>query len=88
MTITDKIKQAITDEFKCRASYGRAIYTIEEVLYIVNEVIDETDFEKNESQEHSQDVDMQLRIIKGDLKYLAEKVSKLSSLLEEHKREA
>lgn len=80
--MTDKIKQAITDEFKYRASHGRAIYTIEEVLYIVNEVIDEADFEKNESQEQSQDVDLQIRILKGDLQYLAEKVNKLSSLLE------
>lgn len=86
--MTDKIKQAIIDEFKYRTSYGKAIYTIEEVIYIVNEVIDKIDFEKNESQEQSHDsqdspnVDLQIRILKGDLQYLAEKVNKLSSLLE------
>ena len=86
--MTDKIKQAITDEFKYRASQGRTNYSMEEVIYIVNEVIDETDFEKNESQEQSHDsqdspnVDLQIRILKGDLQYLAEKVNKLSSLLE------
>lgn len=86
--MTDKIKQAIADEFKYRASQGRTNYSVEEVIYIVNEVIDEVAFEKNESQGQSHDVDMQIRIIKGDLKYLAEKVNKLSSLLEEYKREA
>lgn len=88
MTITDKIKQAIIDEFKHRASHGRAIYTIEEVLYIVNEVIDAADFEKDDAQKQLHDMDLQILIIKGDLKYLAEKVNKLSSLLEEHKKEA
>lgn len=34
------------------------------------------------SQDQSSDVDMQIRIIKGDLQYLAEKVNKLSSLIE------
>lgn len=86
--MTDKIKQAIADEFKYRASQGRTNYSTEEVIYIVNEVINETDFEENESQEQSHDsqdspnVDLQIRILKGDLQYLAEKVNKLSSLLE------
>lgn len=44
--MTTKIKQAIADEFKYRASQGRTNYSIEEVLDIVNEVINETDFEK------------------------------------------
>ena len=67
---------------------------MEEVIYVVNEVIDEVAFEKNESQEQSHDswdspdVDLQIRILKGDLQYLAEKVNKLSSLLEEHKKDA
>lgn len=87
MTMTDKIKQAIADEFKYRARQGRPIFTMEEILYIVNEVIDEVTFEHNgdTSQKQSQDLDMQIRIIKGDLKYLAEKVNELSSLLEEQK---
>lgn len=85
--MTDKIKKAVADEFKYRASHGRPIYTMEEVIYIVNEVIDEVAFENNgdTSQKQSQDLDMQIRIIKGDLKYLAEKVNELSSLLEEQK---
>ena len=86
--MTDKIKQAIADEFKYRANQGRTNYSMEEVIYIVNEVINETDFEENESQEQSHDsqdspnVDLQIRILKGDLQYLAEKINKLSSLLE------
>ena len=40
----DKIKQAVADEFKYRASQGRTNYSMEEVLYIVNEVIDEVNF--------------------------------------------
>lgn len=43
--MTDKIKQAVADEFKYRASQGRTNYTMEEVIYIVNEVIDDVDFE-------------------------------------------
>lgn len=43
--MTDKIKQAITNEFKYRASQGRTNYSMEEVIYIVNEVIDEVNFE-------------------------------------------
>lgn len=103
MTIADKIKKAVADEFKYRASQGRPIYTMEEVLYIVNEVIDEVTFENNgdtsQKQHHkvafeenesmslkqSREVAMQIRIINGDLKYLAEKVNKLSSQLEEKK---
>lgn len=87
MTMVDKIKRAVADEFKYRARQGRPIYTMEEVIYIVNEVIDEVAFENNgdTSQKQSQDLDMQIRIIKGDLKYLAEKVNELSSLLEERK---
>lgn len=87
MTMTDKIKQAIADEFKYRASQGRTNYSMEEVIYIVNEVIDEADFEQNSVQKQSHDVDMQIRIIKGDLQYLAEKVNKLSSLLAEQNTE-
>lgn len=43
--MTDKIKRAVTDEFKYRASQGRINYSMEEVIYIVNEVIDEVTFE-------------------------------------------
>ena len=39
------IKQAVKDEFKYRASHGRTNYSMEEVIYIVNEVIDEVAFE-------------------------------------------
>ena len=45
MTITDKIKRAIADEFKYRARQGRTNYSMEEVIYIVNGVIDEVAFE-------------------------------------------
>lgn len=85
----DKIKRAVADEFKYRARQGRPIYTMEEVIYIVNEVIDEVAFENDgdTSQKQSQDLDMQIRIIKGDLKYLAERVNELSSLLKEQKIE-
>lgn len=41
----DKIKQAVADEFKYRARQGRTNYSMEEVIYIVNEVIDEVDWE-------------------------------------------
>lgn len=85
--MTDKIKQAVADEFKYRASRGRWVFTMEEIIYIVNEVIDEVAFENNgdTSQKQLQDLDMRIRIIKGDLKYLAERVNELSSLLEEQK---
>lgn len=43
--MTDKIKRAVADEFKYRASQGRTNYSMEEVIYIVNEVIDEVAFE-------------------------------------------
>ena len=43
--MTDRIKQAVADEFKYRASQGRPIFTMEEVIYIVNEIIDEVEFE-------------------------------------------
>jgi hypothetical protein len=87
MTITDKIKRAIADEFKYRARQGRPIFTMEEILYIVNEVIDEVTFESNgdTSQKQLQDFDMRMCVIKGDLKCLTEKVNELSSLLEEQK---
>lgn len=87
MTMTDKIKKAVAYEFKYRAGQGRTQYSVEEVLYIVNEVIDEVTFEEDgdTSQKPLQDLDMRIRIIKGDLHYLAEKVNKLSSLLEEQK---
>ena len=78
----NKIKQAVADEFKYRAGQGRTNYSTEEVIYIVNEVIDEIHFNTNRVM---QDVDMQMRIIKGDLQYLSEKVDKLSSLIEEQK---
>lgn len=45
ITMKDKIKQAVADEFKYRASQGRTNYSMEEVIYIVNEVIDEVTFE-------------------------------------------
>lgn len=38
-------------------------------------------------KDQSSDVDMQIRIIKGDLQYLSEKVDKLSSLIDEQKTE-
>ena len=41
----EKIKQAIADEFKYRATQGRTNYSMEEVIYIVNEVIDEVNWE-------------------------------------------
>ena len=87
MTMTDKIKRAVADEFKYRASKGRPIYTMEEVIYIVNEVIDEVNFETDGdiSQKQLKDFDLRMRIIKGDLLYLAEKVNELSSQLEEKK---
>jgi hypothetical protein len=46
ISMTDKIKKAIADEFKYRASQGRTDYSMEEVIYIVNEVIDEVAFEE------------------------------------------
>lgn len=80
----DKIKQAVADEFKYRASQGRTNYSMEEVIYIVNEVIDEVFWENGDiSQDHLHQLDMQMGVIKGDLKCLTEKVNKLSSLLEE-----
>jgi len=85
--MTDKIKQAVADEFKYRASQGRTNYSMEEVIYIVNEVIDEVNFEENEVIPEAQfiDIDVQMRIIKGDLRYLSEKIDKLSSFIEEQK---
>lgn len=102
MTLTDKIKNAVAYEFKYNASQGRTNYSMEEVIYIVSEVIDEVAFEQNEAKQNKvidkveqneawdplYDVDLQIRIINGDLQVLTEKVNKLSSLLEEHKREA
>ena len=80
----DKIKKAVADEFKYRASQGRPIYTMEEVIYIVNEVIDEVFWENGDiSQDQLHTLDMQMGVIKGDLKCLTDKVNKLSSLLEE-----
>ncbi len=86
-TMKDKIKQAVADEFKYRASQGRTNYSMEEVIYIVNEVIDEVNFDENKVMSEAQfiDVDVQMRIIKGDLRYLSEKVDKLSSFIEEQK---
>lgn len=83
--MTDKIKQAITNEFKYRASQGRTNYSMEEVIYIVNEVIDEVNFNENKvmPQDQSSDVDMRIFIIKCDLQHLAEKVDKLSSIIRE-----
>ena len=84
---TDKIRQAVKDEFQYRTSQGKTNYNMEDVIYIVNWVIDEVASKENEveAQEQSPDVDMQMRVIKGDMKYLAEKVDKLSSLLDEQK---
>lgn len=45
VTMVNKIKQAVADEFKYRASQGRTNYSIEEIIYIVNEVIDEVNWE-------------------------------------------
>lgn len=39
------LKDAIAEEFKYRASQGRTQYSMEEVICIVNEVIDEVDWE-------------------------------------------
>lgn len=39
------LKQAVANEFKYRASQGRTNYSMEEVIYIVSEVIDEVEFE-------------------------------------------
>lgn len=99
VTMIDKIRQAIANEFKYRAaSQGRTNYSMEEVIYIVNEVIDEVFWETSKvdtssassrcesdvmSQEQLHKFDMQLCVIRGDLKYLAEKVNKLSSLSNE-----
>lgn len=100
MTLTDKIKNAVAYEFKYNASQGRTNYSVEEVIYIVSEVIDEVAFEQNEVEQNEvidkveqneardplYDVDLQIRIIKGDMQVLAEKINKVSSLLEEHKK--
>ena len=45
--MADKIRKAIKEEFKYQASQGRTQYSMEEVIYIVNEVIDEVEFEEN-----------------------------------------
>ena len=45
--MADKIRKAIKEEFKYMASQGRTQYSMEEVIYIVNEVIDEVEFEEN-----------------------------------------
>lgn len=47
--ITEQIKQAIKEEFQYKASQGKPIYTMEEVIYIVNEVIDEVKWENNDN---------------------------------------
>ena len=84
-TLEDKIKKAVADEFKYRASQGRTNYSMEEVIYIVNEVIDEVNFNENKvmPQDQSSNVGMQICIIRGDLQHLAEKVDKLSSIIRE-----
>lgn len=94
-TLEDKIKKAVADEFKYRASQGRTNYSMEEAIYIVDEVIGEVfkweallnaDTESRINQEnidHLRSLDMQMCVIKGDLKCLTEKVNKLSSLLED-----
>lgn len=90
----DKIKKAVADEFKYRASQGRTNYSMEEAIYIVSEVIDEVFAWKalnagmesrinQENIDHLRNLDMQMCVIKGDLKCLTDKVNKLSSLLEE-----
>ena len=95
--MTDKIKQAVADEFKYRASQGRTQYSVEELLYIVNDVIDEVTFEKTGAASPEKtlnsaltkiqihDLDLRMRIITGDLLYLSEKVNEVSSILEELK---
>lgn len=40
-SLDGKIKTAIKEEFLYRASQGRTNYSVEELLFIVNEVIDE-----------------------------------------------
>ena len=69
--MTDKIKQAVADEFKYRARYGREKYSMEAVINIVNQVIDEVAFEKNEvmPQEQLSDVEW---IAREDMDYLDE----------------
>ena len=90
----DKIKKAVANEFKYKAGEGRTNYSMEEVIYIVNEVIDEVfaweainaggeSRINQENIDHLRNLDMQMCAIKGDLKCLADKVNKLSSLLEE-----
>lgn len=93
-TLEDKIKKAVADEFKYRASQGRLNYSMEEVIYIVSEVIDEVfkweatlngDMESRTNQENIDSLrylEIQMRVIKGDLKCLADKVSLLE---EKHK---
>lgn len=79
----DKIKKAVADEFKYRASQGRTNYSMEEVVYIVNEVIDEVFWENRDmSQDQLHNLDMRMGVIKGDLKCLTEKVNKLSSFID------
>jgi hypothetical protein len=99
-TLEDKLKKAVADEFKYRASQGRTNYSMEEVIYIVNEVIDEVFWEQCEvdtssdsgrdennpiSLDQLRDLDMRMCVIKGDLKFLTGKVNELSSLLNAYK---
>lgn len=88
-TLEDKIKKAVADEFKYRASQGRTNYSMEEAIYIVSEVIHEVfaweatlngDMESRTNQENIDSLrylEIQMRVIKGDLKCLADKVSLL-----------
>lgn len=41
-----KLKQAVESEFMYRARYGRTHYSMEEVIYVVNKVIDDTVWEE------------------------------------------
>lgn len=96
----DKIKQAVKEEFVYRASEGRINYSMEEVIYIVNEVIDEVFGERCEvdtssdsdhsengdmSQEQLRTLGMQMGVIKVELKYLTKIVNEVSSLLNDQK---
>ena len=42
----EQIKREIREEFMYRAKQGRIHYSMEEVIYIVNELLDEIEWEK------------------------------------------
>lgn len=43
---TDELKKEIEQEFMFRAKSGRVQYSMEEIIYIVSKVIDDTVWEK------------------------------------------